>query len=52
MENAVEKAMKSAHKTVKNLSWFQVTETRGCIDKGKIERWQVTLKVGYNLEDS
>ena len=52
VEDAVEKAIKRAHKTVKNLKWFQVIETRGTIDKGKVDRWQVTLKVGFNVEDT
>ena len=51
IEDAVEKALKRAHKTLKNLSWFQVMETRGSIDKGKVQHWQVTLKVGFALED-
>jgi hypothetical protein len=52
MEDAVQKAIKRADKTVKNLKWFQVIETRGSIDQGKVDRWQVTLKVGFNVEDS
>lgn len=52
VEDAVEKAIKRAHKTVKNLKWFQVIETRGTIDKGKVDHWQVTLKVGFNVEDT
>ena len=51
IENAVNKALKRAHKTIKNLSWFQVVETRGSIDKGKVQHWQVTLKVGFIVED-
>jgi flavin-binding protein dodecin len=51
VEDAVEKAIKRAHRTVKNLKWFQVIETRGTIDKGKVDRWQITLKVGFNVED-
>ncbi|HBJ84338.1 MAG TPA: hypothetical protein DDZ88_10815 [Verrucomicrobiales bacterium] len=51
MEDAVNKALKRAHKTIKNLSWFQVMETRGSIDKGKVQHWQVTLKVGFAVED-
>lgn len=49
IEDAVEKAIKRAHKTVKNLCWFQVVETRGNIDKGKVQHWQVTLKVGFEV---
>jgi flavin-binding protein dodecin len=37
---------------VKNLKWFQVIETRGSINKGKVNHWQVTLKVGFNVEDA
>jgi len=51
MEDAVNKAIKRAHKTVRNLSWFQVVETRGNIEKGKVLHWQVTLKVGFSLDD-
>jgi dodecin len=51
IEDAVNKALKLAHKTLKNLSWFQVTETRGSIDKGKVQHWQVTVKVGFAVED-
>jgi flavin-binding protein dodecin len=50
IEDAVEKAIKHAHKTVRNLSWFQVIETRGSIKKGEIQHWQVTLKVGFAVE--
>jgi hypothetical protein len=49
IEDAVDKAIKVAHKTVKNLSWFQVIETRGTIDKGKVQHWQVTIKVGFTV---
>jgi dodecin len=51
MEDAVEKALKRAHKTIKNLCWFQVVETRGNIAKGKVHHWQVTIKVGFAVKD-
>ena len=51
IEEAVASAIKRAHKTVKNLSWFQVVETRGSINKGKVNHWQVTIKVGFAVED-
>jgi len=51
IEDAVDKAIKLAHKTVKNLSWFQVIETRGSIEKGKVQHWQVTIKVGFTVVD-
>jgi len=51
IEDAVGQAIKRAHKTLKGLSWFQVVETRGNIDKGKVHHWQVTIKVGFILEN-
>ena len=51
IEDAVNMAIKRARQTIKNLSWFQVVETRGSIDKGKVQRWQVTIKVGFAVEE-
>jgi flavin-binding protein dodecin len=51
IEEAVDRAVKRAHKTVKNLSWFQVVDTRGNIEEGKVRHWQVTIKVGFAVED-
>lgn len=51
IEDAVGRAIDTAHETVKNLRWFQVVETRGSIDKGKVVQWQVTLKVGFAVEE-
>jgi flavin-binding protein dodecin len=50
IEDAVGKALRRAHETIKNLKWFQVVETRGSISKGKVEHWQVTIKVGFTVE--
>jgi flavin-binding protein dodecin len=50
IEDAVANAIKRAHKTLKGLSWFQVVDTRGNLDKGKVRHWQVTIKVGFALE--
>jgi len=50
-EDAVENAIQRAHQTVKNLCWFQVVETRGQIKSGKLDHWQVTLKVGFTVKD-
>jgi flavin-binding protein dodecin len=50
IEDAVANALKLAHKTVRNLRWFQVAETRGSIEKGKVQAWQVTIKVGFALD--
>jgi flavin-binding protein dodecin len=51
IEDAVDRAIKRAHKTLKGLCWFQVVETRGNIDKGQVQHWQVTIKVGFALEN-
>ena len=51
IEEAVDNAVQRAHKTIKNLCWFQVVETRGDINKGKVHHWQVTIKVGFSVED-
>jgi flavin-binding protein dodecin len=51
IEEAVARAIQRAHKTIKNLCWFQVVETRGAIAKGKVDHWQVTIKVGFIVED-
>jgi dodecin len=51
MEEAVHNALSRTGKTIRNMRWFEVIETRGYIDEGKIEHWQVTLKIGFTLEE-
>lgn len=51
VEDAVRNAVSRSSKTIRNMRWFEVTETRGYIDEGKIAHWQVTLKIGFTLED-
>jgi flavin-binding protein dodecin len=51
MEDAVQNALSRASKTIRNMRWFEVSETRGYIEEGKIEHWQVTLKIGFTLEE-
>lgn len=50
-DDAVQKAVAKAAGTVRNLRWFQVVDTRGHIEGGRIAHWQVTLKLGFTLED-
>lgn len=50
-EDAIRTAIAKATKTVRNLRWFEVVETRGHIEKGQIAHWQVVLKLGFTLED-
>jgi dodecin len=51
IEEAVNNAVSRAAKTVRNMRWFEVTETRGHLENGKVAHWQVTIKVGFTLED-
>ena len=50
IEDAVTTAVAKAAETVRNMQWFEVTETRGHIRDGKVAYWQVTVKVGFTLE--
>jgi flavin-binding protein dodecin len=51
IEDAVQKAIAKAAQTVRNLRWFQILDTRGHIEGAKVAHWQVTLKLGFTLED-
>ena len=51
-DEAVRNAITRAGATVRNMRWFQVTDTRGHIEDGRIAHWQVTVKVGFTLEDA
>jgi len=49
-DDAIRNAVEMAAKTLRNLDWFEVVESRGHIADGKIAHWQVTLKVAFRLE--
>lgn len=51
VEDAVQNAITKASRTVHNLRWFQVTEIRGHIEEARIGHWQVTMKVGFTIEE-
>lgn len=51
IEDAVQNALKRASKTVRRISWFQVTETRGSVKDGAVNSWQVSLKVGFSIDE-
>lgn len=51
IEDAVKNAIAKAAKTVRGMQWFQILETRGHIADGNVLHWQVTVKVGFTLED-
>ena len=48
-EDAVRKAVAEASKSIKNMRWFQVIDTRGHIEDDEIAHWQVTVKIGFTL---
>jgi flavin-binding protein dodecin len=48
IEDAINQAVARASETLPNLRWFEVVETRGNIEKGKVAYWQVTIKIGFN----
>ncbi len=50
-DDAVHAAIERASKTVRGMRWFEVLETRGHIENGRIAHWQVTVNVGFTLEE-
>ena len=52
VEDAIQNAIARASKNLKHLRWFEVLETRGQIEGGKVSHYQVTLKVGFTLDDT
>jgi dodecin len=49
--DAIENAIARASKTMRNLRWFEVLQQRGEIEGGKVRHYQVTMKVGFTLEN-
>ena len=47
----IDDAVAKAAETIRNIHWFEVVETRGHVENGKVAHWQVTIKVGFTLED-
>ena len=50
-DDAVQNAIAKASKSIHNIRWFQVLETRGDVRDGGVAHWQVTMKVGFTLDD-
>lgn len=50
-DDAIKNAIARASKSVRNMRWFEVMETRGHIEDGQVAHWQVTIKVGFTLDD-
>ncbi|PVE24382.1 dodecin flavoprotein [Microvirga sp. KLBC 81] len=51
IEDAIETAISRAGKTLRNLRWFEVLQTRGHIENGEVRHYQVVLKAGFTLEE-
>jgi flavin-binding protein dodecin len=51
MEAAIRNALERSSATVRNMRWFKVVETRGAIEDGGRVEWQVTIEVGFRLEE-
>jgi flavin-binding protein dodecin len=51
IEDAVQNAITKAAATIRNMRWFQVMDTRGYIGNGHVAYWQVTVKIGFTIED-
>lgn len=50
IEDAIDGAIAKAATTVRDIKWFEVLETRGHVENGKVAHYQVTLKIGFTLE--
>jgi flavin-binding protein dodecin len=50
-DEAIRNAIIRASESIKNMDWFKVIEVRGQIDEGAVHYWQVTIKIGFKLED-
>jgi flavin-binding protein dodecin len=51
IEDAVSTAIAKASTSVRNIRWFEVIQTRGHVENGKVAHWQVIVKLGFTLED-
>jgi flavin-binding protein dodecin len=51
IEDAIRNAISRAGRTMRNMRWFEVADTRGMIENDQVAHWQVTLKIGFTLED-
>ncbi|MDO9625025.1 dodecin [Pseudomonas sp.] len=51
-DDAINNALAECAKSIRNLEWFEVVESRGHIENGKVGHYQVTLKVGFRISDS
>ncbi|MDQ1751482.1 MAG: dodecin [Pseudonocardiales bacterium] len=52
VDTAIRNAISRASSTIRHVDWFQTTEIRGHVENGAVDHFQVTLKVGFRVEDS
>ncbi|MCZ4606932.1 dodecin family protein [Streptomyces sp. Lzd4kr] len=52
VDQAIRNGIDRASQTLRNLDWFEVTEVRGQLEEGQIAHWQVTMKVGFRLDET
>ena len=51
VDDAIRNAVDRANQTLRNLDWFEMTEVRGHLTDGQVADWQVTVKIGFRLDD-
>ena len=52
VDDAIRNAVDRANQTLRNLDWFEMTEIRGHLHNGEVADWQVTVKIGFRLDDA
>ncbi|WP_369174294.1 dodecin [Streptomyces sp. R28] len=52
VDQAIRNGIERASQTLRNLDWFEVSDVRGQLEEGQIAHWQVTMKVGFRLDDA
>jgi flavin-binding protein dodecin len=52
IEDAIQNAVSRAGRTLRNLRWFEVLQTRGHLEAGKVQHYQVVLKIGFTIDDT
>lgn len=50
-DDAIKRAIAKAGESIRGMHWFEVLETRGFIEADKVRHWQVTIRVGFRIED-
>ena len=51
VDSAIRNAVARANQTLRNIDWFEMTEVRGHLAEGQVADWQVTVKIGFRLDD-